>query len=256
MDGQSGHRHERLPRLRARPRRVGGRQAARSRARRIACSSATGTAGTPRSCCSPRSASATCSATCTWRPNHGVVVVAYTDEATGVMEETGNGGGHFTSVTLRPRVTVLERGDARDRSGDPPRGRREMLHRGLGELPRRSRARDVRPRLIPAGRRHHPVAPPRRGAGAVVTDTVGASAARRRAHRLVLSGPATHRRSPAAVAFEFGFSFAERARCRLIRRSSVSRSRSCDELMSQSASGCMMSSYDDVTCKPFLLVTS
>jgi organic hydroperoxide reductase OsmC/OhrA len=42
--------------------------------------------------------------------NHGVVVVAYTDEATGVMTETGNGGGHFTSVTLRPRVTVLEEG--------------------------------------------------------------------------------------------------------------------------------------------------
>ena len=26
------------------------------------------------------------------------------------MEQTGNGGGHFTSVTLRPRVTVLEEG--------------------------------------------------------------------------------------------------------------------------------------------------
>lgn len=42
--------------------------------------------------------------------NHGVVVVGYTDAATGVMEETGGGGGHFTSVTLRPRVTVLEPG--------------------------------------------------------------------------------------------------------------------------------------------------
>ena len=40
--------------------------------------------------------------------NHGVVVVAYSDDATGVMEETGNGGGHFTSVTLRPHVTVLD----------------------------------------------------------------------------------------------------------------------------------------------------
>jgi organic hydroperoxide reductase OsmC/OhrA len=39
---------------------------------------------------------------------HGVVVVGYTDEPTGVMEETGNGGGHFTSATLRPRVTVLD----------------------------------------------------------------------------------------------------------------------------------------------------
>jgi organic hydroperoxide reductase OsmC/OhrA len=38
----------------------------------------------------------------------GVVVVGYTDAATGVMEQTGNGGGHFTSVTLHPRVTVAD----------------------------------------------------------------------------------------------------------------------------------------------------
>ena len=38
--------------------------------------------------------------------SHGVVVVAYTDAATGTMEQTGNGGGHFTSVTLRPQVTI------------------------------------------------------------------------------------------------------------------------------------------------------
>ncbi len=37
---------------------------------------------------------------------HGVVVVAYTDVAAGVMEQTEDGGGHFTSVTLRPTVTV------------------------------------------------------------------------------------------------------------------------------------------------------
>ncbi len=42
--------------------------------------------------------------------SHGVVVVGYSDAATGVMEETGDGGGHFTSATLRPRVTVLEPG--------------------------------------------------------------------------------------------------------------------------------------------------
>jgi organic hydroperoxide reductase OsmC/OhrA len=41
---------------------------------------------------------------------HGVVVVAYTDAATGVMEQTRDGGGRFTSATLRPRVTVLEPG--------------------------------------------------------------------------------------------------------------------------------------------------
>lgn len=38
--------------------------------------------------------------------SHGVVVTAYTDAATGTMEQTGNGGGHFTSVTLRPLVTI------------------------------------------------------------------------------------------------------------------------------------------------------
>lgn len=37
---------------------------------------------------------------------HGVVVTAYVDTAEGVMEQTADGGGHFTSVTLRPVVTV------------------------------------------------------------------------------------------------------------------------------------------------------
>lgn len=38
----------------------------------------------------------------------GVVVVEYTDNATGTMEETSNGGGHFTEVTLYPTVTVTD----------------------------------------------------------------------------------------------------------------------------------------------------
>jgi len=38
--------------------------------------------------------------------SHGIVVVEYTDAATGTMEQTANGGGHFTSATLRPRVTI------------------------------------------------------------------------------------------------------------------------------------------------------
>ena len=38
----------------------------------------------------------------------GVVVVGYTDAATGTMEQTANGGGHFTEVTLRPRVTIAD----------------------------------------------------------------------------------------------------------------------------------------------------
>jgi organic hydroperoxide reductase OsmC/OhrA len=38
----------------------------------------------------------------------GVVVIAYEDHADGVMEETPDGGGRFTEVTLRPVVTVSE----------------------------------------------------------------------------------------------------------------------------------------------------
>jgi organic hydroperoxide reductase OsmC/OhrA len=36
----------------------------------------------------------------------GVVVTAYSDDATGTMETTPDGGGRFTSVTLRPLVTI------------------------------------------------------------------------------------------------------------------------------------------------------
>ncbi len=36
----------------------------------------------------------------------GVVVTAYEDAPYGVMAETEDGGGHFTEVVLRPRVTV------------------------------------------------------------------------------------------------------------------------------------------------------
>jgi organic hydroperoxide reductase OsmC/OhrA len=38
----------------------------------------------------------------------GVVVVGYTDTAKGVMQETTDGGGHFSSVTLCPHVVVKE----------------------------------------------------------------------------------------------------------------------------------------------------
>ena len=38
----------------------------------------------------------------------GVVVIAYVDNATGMMAETPDGGGHFTKVTLNPVVTVME----------------------------------------------------------------------------------------------------------------------------------------------------
>ena len=38
----------------------------------------------------------------------GVVVTAYQDAAEGTMQETPDGGGHFTGVTLHPVVTVRE----------------------------------------------------------------------------------------------------------------------------------------------------
>jgi organic hydroperoxide reductase OsmC/OhrA len=41
---------------------------------------------------------------------HGIVVLDYTDEATGVLELDG-GGGRFTSVTLRPTVTIAAGSD-------------------------------------------------------------------------------------------------------------------------------------------------
>jgi organic hydroperoxide reductase OsmC/OhrA len=36
----------------------------------------------------------------------GVVVVDYVDAASGTMLQTEDGGGHFTEVVLRPRVTI------------------------------------------------------------------------------------------------------------------------------------------------------
>lgn len=38
---------------------------------------------------------------------HGIVVVDYSDSATGTMEQVGD-GGRFTSVTLHPRVAITD----------------------------------------------------------------------------------------------------------------------------------------------------
>jgi organic hydroperoxide reductase OsmC/OhrA len=38
----------------------------------------------------------------------GVLVLEYTDQATGIMEETANGGGRFTEVILHPVVVIAE----------------------------------------------------------------------------------------------------------------------------------------------------
>ena len=42
----------------------------------------------------------------------GVVVTAYDDAPYGLMAETEDGGGYFTEVVLRPRVTVADAGMA------------------------------------------------------------------------------------------------------------------------------------------------
>lgn len=38
--------------------------------------------------------------------NAGIVVIAYEDRPQGIMAENADGGGRFTQVVLRPRVTV------------------------------------------------------------------------------------------------------------------------------------------------------
>ncbi|MDQ6844519.1 MAG: OsmC family protein [Bacteroidota bacterium] len=40
--------------------------------------------------------------------NAGIVVTGYTDHASGIMEQTADGGGHFTEVTLRPHVVITD----------------------------------------------------------------------------------------------------------------------------------------------------
>ena len=40
----------------------------------------------------------------------GIVVTAYTDQATGIMSETEDGAGQFTEVTLRPQITITDAG--------------------------------------------------------------------------------------------------------------------------------------------------
>jgi organic hydroperoxide reductase OsmC/OhrA len=40
-----------------------------------------------------------------------VVVLEYDDNATGTMEETADGGGHFVEVTLRPTIALTAQSD-------------------------------------------------------------------------------------------------------------------------------------------------
>ena len=39
---------------------------------------------------------------------HKIIVTEYVDNATGIMEETKNGSGRFTEVTLNPRVKITD----------------------------------------------------------------------------------------------------------------------------------------------------
>jgi organic hydroperoxide reductase OsmC/OhrA len=41
----------------------------------------------------------------------GIVIETYVDEATGVMEESGDGGGQFVEVILRPKVRLAPGSD-------------------------------------------------------------------------------------------------------------------------------------------------
>jgi organic hydroperoxide reductase OsmC/OhrA len=42
----------------------------------------------------------------------GIVVLEYSDQASGTMLETPDGGGHFSEVVLRPKVLISAGGDA------------------------------------------------------------------------------------------------------------------------------------------------
>lgn len=39
---------------------------------------------------------------------HNIIVTAYSDTATGTMEETNNGSGRFTKVALNPKVRITD----------------------------------------------------------------------------------------------------------------------------------------------------
>lgn len=55
----------------------------------------------------------------------GIIVVDYTDNATGIMTETSNGGGKFKEVTLYTIVTVTE---------ESMREKADQLHQKANEL--------------------------------------------------------------------------------------------------------------------------
>jgi len=73
---------------------------------------------------------------------NGVVVVAYTDEASGTMAEEGE-GGRFAEVVLRPTVTVADPSMAATAQALHEEAR-ALLHRVVGQLPGSMRADRIR----------------------------------------------------------------------------------------------------------------
>ena len=64
----------------------------------------------PADCSSPRFAPVISSGTCTFAPTR-IVVVAYSDDASGVEIEQADGAGQFESVTLRPHAKLAAGSD-------------------------------------------------------------------------------------------------------------------------------------------------
>ena len=74
-------------------------------------SGATRRAGTPRSCCWPSLSACHQLWYLALYAENGVVVTAYEDNAQGTMIEEPGGAGQFSSVTLRPRVSLAQGSD-------------------------------------------------------------------------------------------------------------------------------------------------
>ena len=70
-------------------------------------SAATAPGGTRRSCCVAALAQCHLLSYLHSAVNHGIVVTDYADDPVGTMSQVGQ-GGRFTSVVLRPRVTITD----------------------------------------------------------------------------------------------------------------------------------------------------
>ena len=138
-----------------------GGQTRRSRVRPTARSTATGTRWNPEEMLLAALSQCHMLSYLHVAVRHGVVVLDYSDDAVGTMVSDASGAGRFTSATLRPRVLVA---DAAQIARELParRGLPALLHRQLGELPGRPRARSRRcGRSDRFGHMPRPSSPPR-----------------------------------------------------------------------------------------------